>query len=129
MNPEPAELVLTPYAGGVTASWVFDAGGLLIEGATAALSLVCTQGGAEIFNAVVTTALAIPTSSTQRVSCTLTTSFDLPDSLTDPDPQNSSKNAVPQPSPPEPPEEPDEESYGLPIWLLYIATQPESTPP
>jgi len=116
--PAATAFAVTADAGGVTVRWTVDSN--LIDSTMATVTLNCSQGAAQLvtnqtFTGSGSTFVTADTSG--AVSCTAVTSITVPGGTTY---ENSS-------SPNSGSATPEEEaaSSGLPIWLLYMATQPQ----
>ena len=115
-TPIAMSLTVTPDAGGVTVRWIVDPN--LVSGATSSVTLKCTQGGAG--NVLVEQAFTqqssyfVEADQSAPVQCSVTAALSGSGVTTINQPAVSASATA------------DEESVGgLPIWLLYIATQPE----
>lgn len=115
-TPIATSLTVTPDEGGVSVRWIVDPN--LALGASNAVTLKCTQGGAG--NVLVDQAFTqassyfVEADQSAPVQCSVTTAFS-GTGVTTINQSAVSKSATA-----------DEESVGgLPIWLLYIVTQPE----
>ena len=114
-TPIATSLTVTPEAGGVSVRWTVDPN--LVSGATNSVTLKCTQGGAG--NVLVEQAFTqqsnyfVEADQSAPVQCSITTALSGSGVTTINQPAVSASATA------------DEESVGgLPIWLLYIATQP-----
>ena len=115
-TPISTSLTVTPDAGGVSVRWIIDPN--LVSGATNSVTLKCTQGGAG--NVLVEQSFTqassyfVEADQSAPVQCSVTTALSGSGVTTINQSAVSASASA------------DEESVGgLPIWLLYIATQPE----
>ncbi|MDB2644095.1 hypothetical protein N9Y37_06565 [Luminiphilus sp.] len=114
-TPIATSLTVTPDAGGVSVRWIADPN--LVSGATNSVTLKCTQGGAS--NVLVEQSFTqassyfVEADQSAPVQCSVTTALSGSGVTTINQSAVSASASA------------DEESVGgLPIWLLYIATQP-----
>ena len=114
-TPIAMSLTVTPDAGGVTVRWIVDPN--LVSGATNSVTLKCTQGGAG--NVLVEQAFTqqssyfVEADQSAPVQCSVTGALSGSGVTTINQPAVLGSATA------------DEESFGgLPIWLLYIVTQP-----
>lgn len=116
LNPSATALTVTAAPGGVRASWVADPG--LVSGVSAEVTLSCTQGGTSLVNQVVNgSSYFVEADQSAPVQCSVTTKI-FGEGITTIDQSPVSDSNTPEP-------EEEVEAVGLPIWLIYIATQPQ----
>ena len=112
-TPAATTLTMTPESGGVQVSWTVDPN--LVSGASAAVTLNCTQGSTQLVNQVITgSGYFVEADQSAPVRCTITTAISGSGITTiNQGPVTKSASAE------------EEIASGLPIWLLYVATQPQ----
>ena len=117
--PAATTFAVTSDAGGVSVRWTVDPN--LIDSTMATVTLNCSQGGTQLVTNQTFTGSGgtfVTADISGAVSCTAVTSITVPGGTTY---ENSS-------SPNSGSATPEEEaaSSGLPVWLLYVATQPKT---
>ena len=111
--PVQTTVTVTPDSGGVMVRWTVDPN--LVAGVTTAVTLNCTQGGTTLINSPVSgSSKFIETDSTADVACSVSTVVNVPGGGSINLGATESASATPEES----------LNTGLPIWLLYQATQP-----
>ena len=108
-------MTVTAEAGGVSVRWTVDPD--LANRSMAMVSVSCTQGGGSIYtnaDASGSSYFVKTEDTTAAVTCTVDTTFSVNGGA------STSVNSVTQSATPE-----ESLAQGLPVWLLYIATQPE----
>ena len=108
-------VTVTAEAGGVSVRWTVDPD--LANRSMAMVSVSCTQGGGSIYtnaDASGSSYFVKTEDTTAAVTCTVDTTFSVNGGA------STSVNSVTQSATPE-----ESLAQGLPVWLLYIATQPE----
>ena len=111
--PVQTEVSVTPDSGGVMVRWTLDPN--LVAGVTTAVTLNCTQEGTTLIAGGVSGSTTfLETDSTAAVECSVGTVVNVPGGSQIDLGATEIASATP------------EESFntGLPIWLLYQATQP-----
>ena len=108
-------LSVTPDAGGVAVQWLIEPG--IAGSGSATYTLNCNQGSTQLVTNQTLTAsgtLVVEADSSDAVDCVLVTSV-----------TSGGQTYTDSANPKTASAEPDAVSSGLPVWLLYIATQPE----
>ena len=112
-EPVQTTVTVTPDSGGVMVRWTVDPN--LVAGVTTAVTLNCTQGGTTLINSAVSgSSKFIETDSTADVACSVSTAVNVPGGSSIDLGATESASATPEES----------LNTGLPVWLLYQATQP-----
>ena len=115
-TPIATSLTVTSDAGGVTVRWIVDPN--LVSGVTSSVTLICTQGAGD--NALVNQTFTqqssyfVEADQSAPVQCSVTTK-----------PSDSDVTLINQPAISASATADEESVGGLPVWLLYIVTQPE----
>lgn len=113
----PADTVLsvTADSGGVGVSWVVDPN--LPDSSMATISLTCTQGAITLLGPQQMTGsgIFIEADTSAPVQCSVTTQLTIQGGTT------LTSSAVSSSATPDP-----EQFSGLPVWLLYVASQPQT---
>ena len=108
-------LSVTPDAGGVAVQWLIEPG--IAGSGSATYTLNCNQGSTQlVINQSLTASgsQVVEADSSEAVECVLVTSV-----------TSGGQTYTDSTNPKTASAEPDAVSSGLPVWLLYIATQPE----
>ena len=113
-SPVATTVTMVPDAGGVSVRWVVDPN--LATGVNASFTLLCTQGSATLVNnlSVSGASYFVEADQSAPVQCSVTTQISGTGIST------INQSAVSASAAAE-----EEQATGLPVWLLYIATQPQ----
>ena len=113
-SPVATSVTMAPDAGGVSVRWVVDPN--LVTDVNASFTLLCTQSGVRLVDNVPVSGSGyfVEADQSAPVQCSVTTQISGPGIST------INQSAVSASATAE-----EEQATGLPVWLLYIATQPQ----